>query len=126
VWLYRSPVLSELWPIHCLWVANSQMLRKLAIRHPQVREETIQDRRLSEAEAIARGDAFLASRPLNATSVTYTCWDLNTVPGKTITVNFRAPTNVSGTFRIQQVVWSSFRPYANQLPTDRHRERAVV
>lgn len=82
-----------------------------------IREEWIQDRRLSIPEATARGDAFLASRPLDAASVNYTCRDLNTVSGKDIVVNLVAPTSVAGTFKIQQVVISDFRPFPNQLPT---------
>jgi len=82
-----------------------------------IREEWIQDRRLSIPEATARGDAFLASRPLDAGSIAYTCRDLNTVSGKDITVNLVAPTSITGVFKIQHVVIANFRPYANQLPT---------
>jgi len=82
-----------------------------------IREEWIQDRRLSIAEATARGDAFLLSRPLDAASVRYTCRDLHTASGKDITVNLVAPTSVTGVFKIQTVTISNFRPYANQLPT---------
>lgn len=82
-----------------------------------IREEWIQDRRLSIPEATARGDAILASRPLDAASLTYTCRDLNTVSGKDITVNLVAPTSVSGTFKIQRVVIANFRPYPTQYPT---------
>lgn len=83
-----------------------------------VREEWIQDRRLSIPEATARGDAFLNLRSVdNGRSITYTSRDLNTKAGAMITVNLGPPTNVTGTFRIQRVTWSDFRPFANQLPT---------
>jgi hypothetical protein len=82
-----------------------------------VREEWVQDRRLSIAEARARGQATLGVRPLNARSVAYTCRDMRTASGKTITVNLPAPTSVTGTFKIQQVTISNFRPHTNQYPT---------
>jgi len=82
-----------------------------------IREEWIADRRLSVTEARARGLATLAARPPTERMVTYTCRDLNTAVGKTITVTLPAPTNVSGTFRIQQVTINNFRPRTNQYPT---------
>lgn len=84
---------------------------------PGWREEWIQDRRLSIAEARARGDATLALRPLEDVTITYTCRDLRTASGKSITVNLPAPTNLSGTFKIQSVTISNFRPYPTQYPT---------
>lgn len=84
-----------------------------------VREEWIQDRRLSIPEARARGLATLAARPLTAATLEYTVRDLRTAAGKTITVNLPAPTNMSGALKIQRVIWSNFRPKADQLPTAR-------
>jgi hypothetical protein len=84
---------------------------------PGWREEWIQDRRLSIAEARARGDATLALRPLEDVTITYTCRDLRTASGKSITVNLPAPTNISGTFKIQTVTIANFRPFPNQYPT---------
>lgn len=82
-----------------------------------IREEWIQDRRLSIGEARARGQATLALRPFGTRSIAYTCRDLNTAAGKTITVNLPAPTNVVGLFKIQQVTISNFRPHPEQPPT---------
>ena len=82
-----------------------------------IREEWIADRRLSYAEAKARGLATLAARPLDEMTVAYTCRDLNTAVGKTITVNLPAPTNVAGVFRVQQVTIANFRPHPTQYPT---------
>jgi hypothetical protein len=82
-----------------------------------IREEWVADRRLSYTEAKARGQATLAVRPLDALSLSYRCRDLGTSVGKTITVNLPAPTNIVGTFRIQAVTITNFRPYAWQPPT---------
>jgi hypothetical protein len=82
-----------------------------------IREEWVQDRRLSIAEARARGQATLKARPLDERRISYTCRDLRTSSGKTITVSLPAPTNVSGTFKAQQVTISNFRPYPTQYPT---------
>lgn len=82
-----------------------------------VREEWIQDRRLSITEARARGRATLAVWPLDTISISYTCRDLRTASGKTIHVDLPNPTNVVGTFKIQTVTINNFRPYANQYPT---------
>jgi len=84
---------------------------------PGVREEWVQDRRLSIAEARARAAATLQMRPLEEVTVTYVCRDTRTASGKTITVNLPAPTNVWGTFKIQSVTINNFRPHPTQAPT---------
>ena len=84
-----------------------------------VREEWIQDRRLSIPEARARGLATLASRALTAATLAYTTRDPRTATGLTIHVDLPAPTNILGDYKIQQVVWSNFRPIAGQPPTAR-------
>jgi hypothetical protein len=84
---------------------------------PGIREEYIQDRRLAIPEARARGDATLAQRPLEDVTLTYTCRDLRTASGKTITVNLPAPWNIAGTFKIQRVTIAQFRASATQYPT---------
>jgi hypothetical protein len=89
----------------------------LGVGGPGIREEWVQDRRLSITEARARGAATLAARPLDVRTVAYRCRDLRTASGKTITVNLPAPTSVSGAFKIQQVRIDNFRPHANQYPT---------
>jgi hypothetical protein len=82
-----------------------------------IRAEWVQDRRLSIAEARARGQATLAVRPLDQERVTYRCRDLRTAAGATIQVTLPAPTSVTGTYRIQRVTISNFRPHATQYPT---------
>jgi hypothetical protein len=84
---------------------------------PGVREEWIQDRRLSLTEARRRGQATLAIRPLDQEKVTYTCRDLRTAAGTTIDVNLGPPTNVAGTYKIQQVTIGNFRASPAQYPT---------
>jgi hypothetical protein len=81
------------------------------------REEWVQDRRLSIAEARARADATLQTRTVKQQTVRYTCRDLRTASGKDITVNLQAPTNVQGTFKIQHVRIVNFRPHGTQYPT---------
>lgn len=82
-----------------------------------IREEWVQDRRLSATEARARGDATLAMRPLDLYTLNYTCRDLRTAAGKTIWVNLPPPTDIFGTFKAQTVTISDFRPYPTQYPT---------
>jgi hypothetical protein len=82
-----------------------------------IREEWIQDRRLSIAEARARGQATLKVRPVTERSVRYRSRDLRTAAGKTIVVNLPAPSSITGTYKIQQVTIGKFRPYGTQYPT---------
>jgi hypothetical protein len=82
-----------------------------------IREDWVQDRRLSIDEARARGKATLALHPLDTVGVSYTCRDLRTSSGKTIVVDLPAPTSVQGQFKIQRVTIDNFRPYPTQYPT---------
>jgi hypothetical protein len=82
-----------------------------------IREEWVQDRRLSIGEARARGNATLAERVLDQIRVSYTSRDLLTRSGLDIVANLPAPTNLVGTFKIQHVVINNFRPYPTQYPT---------
>lgn len=86
-----------------------------------IREEWIQDRRLSFTEAGARGQATLKVRPLDQATVTYRCYDITTAAGKTIEINLTpvlaSPINVVGYFKIQQVTIDNFRHVPTQYPT---------
>jgi hypothetical protein len=82
-----------------------------------IREEWVQDRRLSIGEARARGNATLAERALDQIRVSYTSRDLSTRSGLDIVCNLPAPTNLVGTFKIQHVVINNFRPFPTQYPT---------
>jgi len=84
-----------------------------------IREEWIQDRRLSITEARARGGGARGAPPRAAAPGAYTRGDTTTASGQTIEVNLPAPINVVGYFKIQQVTWSKFRPRAEQPPTAR-------
>jgi hypothetical protein len=103
--------------VQCDDATRAQALAADLHRGTGVRETWIQDRRLSVTEARARGQATLALHPIDDLRVTYTCRDLRTSAGKTITVNLPAPTNVSGAFTIQQVTIGNFRPRGEQYPT---------
>lgn len=68
-----------------------------------VRSMWVQDRRLSIAEARARGRAELAAVSQGIIGVAYTVRDPRTRSGRTVTVTMGAPVNVSGEFKIQRV-----------------------
>ena len=59
--------------------------------------------RLSIAEAQARGDADLALFKSSLTHATYATRDRKTRSGKTVTVNFAAPTSVVASLKIVRV-----------------------
>lgn len=82
-----------------------------------IREEWVQDRRLSVAEARARGRATLALRPLDSQTLGYRCRDLRTAVGKFVTASLPAPTNIIGDYRILAVTIDNFRPRPTQYPT---------
>ena len=97
--------------------ATRQAQLAAAVGGTGIREEWVQDRRLSIGEARARGNATLAERTLDQIRVSYTSRDLLTRSGKDIVANLPAPTNLVGTFKIQHVVIHNFRPFPNQYPT---------
>jgi hypothetical protein len=103
--------------VQCDNVAGQDTIKTALGIADGAREEWVQDRRLSIAEARARGEATLKTRTLKAQSLRYTCRDLRTASGKDITVNLPAPTSLQGTFKIQHVRIDNFRPYPNQYPT---------
>jgi hypothetical protein len=73
-----------------------------------VHEYFVSDQRLSIASATTRADAELAQFSTAEQRLTFTSRDYKLRSGKTITVNLGAPTNVAGTFKIQQVTISNF------------------
>ena len=66
-------------------------------------EHYIQDRRLTEAAARARGLAELALFKQIETHVTYTTHDPQTRSGRTVHIDLPAPTSLTGDFLIQRV-----------------------
>ena len=86
-----------------------------------IREEWVQDRRLSIGEARARGQATLNVRPLDQTTIQYRCRDITTAAGKTVEVNLTpglaSPVNVIGYDKLQQVTIDNFRHTPTQYPT---------
>ena len=78
-------------------------------------EDEIQDRRLSATEARARARARLAQLAerdadgkVGIITVSYTCRDINTRAGATVTINLGPPINLRGDFLIQRVTISQF------------------
>lgn len=82
-----------------------------------IREGSIQDGRISQTEAEARGAAFVALRGTAEVSIRYKCRDPLTRAGRTIHVDLPAPTSVTGDFKIQQVTITDFHPSATFYPT---------
>lgn len=70
----------------------------------------IQDGRLSETEARARGTAQLALRSAIDVAVTYDTRDKNTHASRTAGVNLPSPTSVVGSFKLQSVTIDTFTP----------------
>jgi len=87
---------------------DAQALLASLVGGDGIQEDYLQDRRLSLAEATARGEAELARRNQVDVRITYTARDVNTRAGRTVTVNLGAPTNVSGDFIIQRVTIGGF------------------
>lgn len=81
-----------------------------------IQEEYIQDRRISEAEANARGSALLALRSEVEIRLHYVCRDYLTAAGKTVHVNLTYPTAVSGDFLIQDVAIADFTERPDLYP----------
>jgi hypothetical protein len=78
-------------------------------------EDEIQDRRLSSTEAHARARARLAQLAerdadgkVGIITVHYTCRDINTRAGATVTINLGPPINLRGDFLIQRVTVNAF------------------
>jgi hypothetical protein len=80
-----------------------------------IQEDTLQDRRLSYTEAVARGQAWLALKRDVEISLRYSTRDLNARVGRTQAVNLGEPFNVVADFMIQTVTESAFM--ANLMPT---------
>lgn len=77
-----------------------------------IREDTVSDGALTHPELQARCEALLDQKKDARAEVRYRTRDVTTQSGATITVNLGSPTNVSGTFMIQQVTISEFQKSA--------------
>jgi hypothetical protein len=80
-----------------------------------IHEYFVQDGRLTIASCQSRAVAELAMFALAEQRVTFRSRDAKLRSGKTITINLGPPTNIVGTFKIQQVVISGFE-IPGQLP----------
>jgi hypothetical protein len=94
-------------------------------------EDEIQDRRLSATEGRARARARLnllaaldTDGKVGIVTVTYTCRDINTRAGRTISINIGPPINLLGDFLIQRVTASKF--YVPNLPPTYQVEASSV
>ena len=79
-------------------------------------EYYLQDRRLSEPTARARGLAELALFKTIETRLAYTTHDPNTRSGRTVHVDLPAPTNLTGDFLIQKVTIADVSIAKNWYP----------
>lgn len=82
-----------------------------------IREALIQDGRISIAEATARGTAYLKAQSRVVETVSHRSRDLNTRSGALVTVDLPPPTDLHGTYRVQDVGISTFNPAAGIPPT---------
>jgi hypothetical protein len=83
--------------------------------HDGVIEDYLQDRRLSYAEAVARGEAHLLARNQVDVQITYQTRDRNSKAGQTVSVTLGAPTNVTADLIIQSVTIGTFHPTAGPI-----------
>lgn len=82
-----------------------------------VRESLLQDGRISLSEALARGQALLASNGRVRETLTHRSRDLNTRSGALVTIDLPPPTDIHGTFRIQDVNIGQFNARGLVMPT---------
>lgn len=80
-----------------------------------IQEDTIQDRRLSETEAIARGTAWLAFKSAATVSAHYRSRDKQIGSGKTVTIT--SVNGLTGDLRIQRARWTNFSEGELDWPT---------
>jgi hypothetical protein len=90
-----------------------------------IREDYLQDNRISETEARARGTAQLALMSRAQVSVTYKVQDPLTVSGRTVTIDLPSPQSLSTSLTIQRVTISNFKAASTFFP-DYHVEASSV
>jgi hypothetical protein len=81
-----------------------------------IHEEHINDARLSQTEALARGQAKIWELRDPIETLRYTTRDKTTRAGRTVTISLGPPTLISGTFLIQQVTMTQFDPLNRLFP----------
>jgi hypothetical protein len=104
-------------PVNILIILDdlpAQAALAAAVGGTGVREALLQDGRIGLAEANARARALLQQRHAIIESVSHVSRDPKTRSGAMISVNLPAPTNITGTFRVQDVTVRKFR--ADVLP----------
>jgi hypothetical protein len=96
---------------------NAQHALQALIGGTGIKEAYIQDQRIGYAEALARGAAMLSERSAVLVEVRYSCRDLGTRSGATIAASLPAPTNLLGSYKIQEVTINGFSGVPGQAPT---------
>ena len=81
-----------------------------------IHEDYLQDRRLSETEATARGTAHLNVVKDPLVTMTYETRDQTTRAGRTVTFDLDPPTSLTGTFKIQSVTITDIHPLGLIFP----------
>jgi hypothetical protein len=82
-----------------------------------VRESLLADGRIGLTEAAARGRALLAANKTVRETVAYRSRDVNTRSGARVTVDLPVPTDVHGTYRVQEVGITRFHGRGLVPPT---------
>ena len=106
-------------PVNLLAIANqldAQAALAAILGTDGVIEGYLQDRRISAAEAASRAQALLDLRALIRETVRYRSRDPQTFSGATITVNLPAPTNIVGSYQVQDVTISGFLGRSGTFP----------
>lgn len=97
-----------------LWVTvddvNAQAELAALVGGDGIREDVLQDRRINEDEARARGMAYLELRAEVAVKIRWRSRDRETRAGRLVTVNLPAPHSLAQDFEIQQVMIHNFQP----------------
>jgi hypothetical protein len=82
-----------------------------------VRESLLADGRIGLVEAAARGRALLAANKAVRETVAYRSRDVNTRSGARVVVDLPAPTDIHGTYRVQEVGITRFHARGLVPPT---------
>lgn len=96
--------------------AAAQATLAAAIGGDGIRESLLQDGRISITEATARGRALLEGHKAVIETVTHRSRDPHTRSGQVIDVALPPPTDITGSYRIQDVQISTFNPRAGIMP----------
>jgi hypothetical protein len=97
--------------------AAQQALAALLGGGDGVRESLLADDQIGRVEAAARGRALLAANQAVRETVAYRSRDVNTRSGARVVVDLPAPTDIHGTYRVQEVGITRFHARGLVPPT---------